>query len=79
MDFFPEENWRNSGDIVSGSNYKPATDGPVIYLNGGDNLQIILDRIEAAGGKIIIPKTFVTDNIGYFAFFLDTEGNRLRL
>ena len=26
-------------------------------------------------GKVLIPKTHITDEIGYMAFFEDTEGN----
>ena len=37
--------------------YKPsATEGPLIYLNGNPDVQIILDKIEAAGGKILVPR-----------------------
>ena len=43
--------------IDTGGFHKPsATDGPLIYLNGNPDLQIILDRVEAAGGTIIVPK-----------------------
>ena len=60
--------------------YKPsATDGPLIYLNGNPDVQNILDKIEAAGGKIIVPKTQISPEYGYMAVFIDTEGNRVAL
>ncbi|MEX6689648.1 VOC family protein [Danxiaibacter flavus] len=60
--------------------YKPSsTDGPLIYLNGNPDVQNILDRIEAAGGKIVVPKTQITPEYGYMAIFIDTEGNRIAL
>ena len=60
--------------------YKPsATDGPLIYLNGNPDVQQILDRIEEAGGKILVPKTEISPEYGYMAVFLDTEGNRIAL
>lgn len=60
--------------------YKPsATDGPLIYLNGNPDVQIFLDRIEPAGGKILVPKTTISDEYGDMAVFLDTEGNRIAL
>jgi predicted enzyme related to lactoylglutathione lyase len=60
--------------------YKPsATDGPLIYLNGNPDLQNILDKIEAAGGKIVVPKTQISPEYGYMAVFIDTEGNRVAL
>lgn len=66
--------------IDSGGFHKPsATDGPLIYLNGNPNVQIFLDRVEAAGGKITLPKTEISPEYGYMALFLDTEGNRIAL
>ena len=60
--------------------YKPSsTDGPLIYLNGNPDVQNILDKIEAAGGKIIVPKTQISPEYGYMAVFIDTEGNRVAL
>src|SRR3954464_6165317 len=50
--------------------YKPsATEGPLIYLNANPDVQIILDRIEAAGGKIAVPKTQISPEHGYMAVF----------
>jgi predicted enzyme related to lactoylglutathione lyase len=67
--------------VHEGTNfYKPsATDGPLIYLNGNPDVQIFLDRIEKAGGKILVPKTTISDEYGDMAVFLDTEGNRIAL
>ena len=66
--------------IDSGGFHKPsATDGPLIYLNGNPDVKIFLDRVEAAGGKIMVPKTEISPEYGYMAVFLDTEGNRVAL
>ena len=35
--------------------------------------------VEAAGGKVLMPKTEITTEYGYMALFLDTEGNRIGL
>jgi len=60
--------------------YTPSpTDGPLIYLNGNPDLQTVLDKVEAAGGKIIVPKTEISPEYGYMAVFIDTEGNRIGL
>ena len=56
-----------------------ATQGVLIYLNGNPDVQIILDRVEAAGGKIILPKTEITPEYGFMALIEDTEGNRIGL
>lgn len=66
--------------VDSGGFHKPsATDGPLIYLNGNPDVQKILDKVEAAGGKIMVPKTEISPEYGFMAVFLDTEGNRIGL
>ncbi len=64
----------------SGGFHTPSADkGTLIYLNANPNIQAIVDRIEPAGGKIIVPKTLIAPEYGYMAVFLDTEGNRVAL
>ncbi|MTI30624.1 VOC family protein, partial [Cytophagales bacterium RKSG123] len=75
----PFEEQMITGVLIKGDGYQPSADGVTIYLNGGDNLQTILDKVGKNGGKIIIPKTPHADESGYFANFLDSEGNRLGL
>lgn len=66
--------------VDSGDFHKPsATDGPLIYLNANPDVQLVLDKVEAAGGKIMVPKTEISPEYGYMAVFLDTEGNRIAL
>lgn len=69
------------GSIVhSGSFHQPsATHGPLIYLNGNPDVQVILDKVIAAGGKILVPKTMISPEFGFMAVILDTEGNRIAL
>lgn len=68
-----------SGAIVSGLDYKPSNNGSVVYLNGGDDLSLVLARVEGVGGKVSMPKTHLGDEIGYIAQFIDVEGNRVGL
>ena len=79
MGILPYEGQAVTGVIMKGEGYQPSADGVTIYLNGGDNLQVILDKVEKNGGSIIIPKTPHADESGYFALFLDSEGNKLGL
>lgn len=66
--------------VDSGGFHKPsATDGPLIYLNGNPDVQNVLDKVEAAGGKIMVPKTEISPEYGYMAVIIDTEGNRIGL
>lgn len=59
--------------------YQPQDNGTLVYLNANPDVQLVLDRIEAAGGKIVVPKTQISPEIGYMAVFIDTEGNRVAL
>ena len=83
MRMFPldDMNTQVGGAVVdSGGFHKPSlTDGPLIYLNGNPDVQHILNRVEAAGGKIMVPKTQISPDYGYMAVFVDTEGNRIGL
>lgn len=76
---FPYEEQMVAGVLMKGEGFKPSADGVTIYLNAGDNLQVILDKVEKNNGKIIIPKTLHADESGYFAIFLDSEGNKIGL
>ena len=77
MGMFPAEDGV-SGAIIQGEGYTPSTEGSLVYLNGGDDLNIVLGRIEAAGGQVVMPKTDIGEN-GFVAYFIDTEGNRVAL
>lgn len=67
------------GAIVEGDGGVPSTHGTVVYLNGGDDLAVMLARVEPAGGTIAVPKTEIGNGFGFFAFFIDTEGNKVGL
>ena len=83
MRMFPVEDMMNGiGGAISKAEgfYKPsATDGPLVYLNANPDVQNVLDKIEAAGGKIVVPKTQISAEFGHMAVFVDTEGNRVAL
>jgi uncharacterized protein len=68
-----------NGAICESEMHQPSMDGAVIYLNANPSIQDILDRIEPAGGQVLMPRTEITPDIGYMAFFIDTEGNRIGL
>ena len=72
------ENGGIGGGLVEGEGFIPSDKGTIVYLNGGDDLSLPLSKVEAAGGKIIMPKTSIGGN-GFMAHFIDTEGNRVAL
>lgn len=66
------------GGIVQGEGFEPSDKGALVYLNGGDDLSVPLSKVEAAGGRIVLPKTAIGEN-GFMAHFIDTEGNKIAL
>jgi len=81
MAFFPFDNGsgKASGALVKSENHRPGQEGAIVYLNANPSMDDVLERIESEGGKIVMPKTQISPEIGYMAFFTDTEGNRLAL
>jgi uncharacterized protein len=67
------------GAIVYSEDAEPSTLGTTVYLNGGDDLAPMLSRVERAGGSIAVPKTEIGNDFGFFAHFIDTEGNKVGL
>ena len=79
MGFLPVQEGHIGGAIIKAKGHHPSQDGALIYLNGGDDLNEVCNRIPSSGGKVIQKKTAISDEHGYYALFLDTEGNRLAL
>jgi predicted enzyme related to lactoylglutathione lyase len=78
MAMFPAESG-STGCLIQGAGYTPAgQNGCKLYLNAGDDLQHVLDRVKAAGGSIDSPKTSIGEN-GFVSFIVDTEGNQVGL
>lgn len=83
MTFFPydmeAQSGKVSGALVKSDMHKPGMDGAIVYLNANPSIQAVVDRIEPAGGKVLMPRTLISEQIGYMAFFIDSEGNRMAL
>ncbi|MFD1316019.1 VOC family protein [Namhaeicola litoreus] len=83
MGWFPNaedaNSFGSSGSLVKHKDfYKPSKDGVLIYFSSGD-VDNELGKIEKSGGTILHKKTLISDEIGYMAVFIDTEGNRIAL
>jgi uncharacterized protein len=81
MGWFPwvEGGLGSGGSLVYHEEYyKPSTDGVLVYFtaHSGD-VANELSRVEAAGGKVLMPRTLITEEIGYYGLFIDSEGNRI--
>ena len=78
--FFPAEMETGGigGCLIQGQGYEPSPNGALVYLNGGEDLDIPLSKVEAAGGKILLSKTAIGHN-GFMAHFTGTKGNKVGL
>ncbi len=81
MAMFPYEEGAPVGGALTWmpDGQQPGGSGSIVYLSAGDDLSVSLARVEAAGGAIIVPKTLISAEIGYFAVFRDSEGNHVGL
>jgi predicted enzyme related to lactoylglutathione lyase len=76
---FGYEEPATGGAIVHSPSMTPNGDGVLVYLSAEPTVDATLARVEQAGGKVDGPVTKLPQDIGYIAFFTDTEGNRLGL
>jgi uncharacterized protein len=58
---------------------RPSHFGSRVYFNADSGVDDWLKRVEAAGGKTLVPKTPIGSGRGFFAYFEDSEGNRVGL
>ncbi len=68
---------RITGVLSKSENNSPSSTGTLVYINASPSIQEVLDKVEQAGGKIIVPKTKM--NAGFIAVIKDSEGNRVGL
>jgi len=78
MAFFPTTTGIG-GSVIAGQGYVPSDCGPLIYLNAGNDLNNVLFKVEEAGGRVVMQKTIISKEMGYFAIFIDSQGNKLAL
>lgn len=78
MAYFPADQGIG-GAVVQGPGCLPNDTGALIYLNAGSNLELLLGRVAEAGGRVVMGRTLISEESGWFALFIDTEGNRLAL
>ncbi len=68
-----------NGAIVAHEWYIPSENGVLVYFDAGEDLNVMLARAEGAGAKVVMPKTQISEDIGYMGVFRDPEGNRIAL
>jgi predicted enzyme related to lactoylglutathione lyase len=79
MGYLPSDRQGVSGAIVAGEGYAPSSTGTMVYLNADGIIDEMIERIKNAGGSIVIPRTPISPEIGDYAVFTDSEGNKIGL
>ena len=74
--FFPwtPGSGKATGSLTKSLNHKPGTEGTIVYLNANPNMDTVMAKVEAAGGKVLMPKMGIGEH-GFMGMILDTEGN----
>jgi len=68
------------GAISYAPGFNPSKDGVLVSLNTEKDLEGAIMRVGKMGGKIVHPKTKIqAEGRGYFAIFIDSEGNKVGL
>jgi predicted enzyme related to lactoylglutathione lyase len=67
------------GALLLSPTAKPSVTGTIVYLNAAPSIDAWLGRVVAAGGSIPFAKMALPDGMGFIAYILDTEGNRVGL
>jgi len=68
----------SEGCLFQAAEDKPSHFGSRVYFNADPDINEWIKRVEDAGGKILVPRT-PTGAKGFFAYFEDSEGNRVGL
>lgn len=79
MGILPSDEGTVSAVLVHGEGYVPSSEGTTAYMEAGEDMQRMLDKVVTSGGQVIVPKTEISPEMGFFALFLDSEGNKVGL
>ena len=76
MAFFPG----GEGAISLSPGFNPSRDGVLVSLHVRKDIDTVLQQVTVQGGEIAQKKTKIeAEGRGYFALFIDSEGNRIGL
>lgn len=79
MAIFPYDNMNGTGGALTKmEGCEPGSGGSLVYLNVEGDLDGVISRIPAAGGKVIRDRMAIPPH-GFIAILQDTEGNQVGL
>ena len=67
-----------SGALVQSENHIPFAKGVVLCLNANPDMNPVLSGFNWSV-QVVLPKTSTSPELGYMAFLIDTEGNKVGL
>jgi predicted enzyme related to lactoylglutathione lyase len=76
---FPTKDRFNAGALVQGESRAPSAGGTLVYLDGSPDLAQVLRKAAAEGGRVLMEKTWLSQEAGFAGLFLDSEGNAIGL
>jgi predicted enzyme related to lactoylglutathione lyase len=81
MGWFPFSEGKSgaAGSLIQNSAYEPSESKGVLIYFSSEDVKNEINRVEAAGGKVVQLKTQISPDVGYMALFIDSEGNRIAL
>lgn len=69
---------RSIGALCMRTEAPPTGDGPLIFF-GSRDINSHLQKVTEFGGKVELPRTIISPEVGHWAEFIDCEGNRIAL
>lgn len=68
-----------SGALLEEPGYEAPDRAVILYLNIPDTIEAVQKRAEEQGGKVITPRTVISEEVGWSATFSDLDGNVIGL
>ena len=75
---FPADEDGVGGALIVQDDNQPSATGPLVYIEAHGGIQAALDRVAGAGGEVVLERT-EAGGYGFYAYIMDTEGNRVAL
>ena len=82
ISIFPDRSYALFDDGLIGGGFDPLlpiTNDGINLIIAVDDITGKLEEIKSAGGKVVKEKTLISEEHGYYASFLDPNGNRLSI
>jgi predicted enzyme related to lactoylglutathione lyase len=76
---FPSGEASVGGCLIQRLGHEPSAQGTMVFLNVDGKLDDTLARATKLNSTILVPKTQVPGGYGFYACFIDSEGNHVGL